>query len=233
MNNITNVNTNIPNKYYSQKAHQSNYSSDINCTMPFGYAAQNNCASITDYKASIYKKIDNMVKKSTDHEDMVWVNLSDECFENMRQNPEYEAWVLDKIQKACNSCKSNNGYAKWTVLNFGASETDFKEVSHSFPDKKTREKEREEEREAREALRKKRKKLLEKKLLEAKLRKQKIERNYTQLKIIDHQKQIQEENKALLFGQNYYPRDHSASLYATAKRRASAYEATFIFYDNP
>lgn len=187
-------------------------------------------SSLTEYKLSIYKQINDMISKSTNNEDMIWVDISDEGFENMKQNPAYEAWVLDKVRQACNSCK-HYGYASWFSLKFGANESDYKEMGHSFPNRKMREMQRKRELEEKKEIQKKRKKQLEKKLLEKLWRKQKTEQIYTQLKILDHRIQVQKENKAIFEGKEFYPQDHSASLYATAKRRAAAYETFFIFRD--
>lgn len=185
--------------------------------------------SMAEYKWSIYNKIQEFAANA-DREDMVWVTISDEGFAAMKQNPAYEAWVLDKIRHAYDSCASD-GCASWVFLSFGSSETDYKETIHSRPDRQTRRRIMEREKAEKEAIRKKRKKQLEKKILEEKWLKQKIEKTYVQLKILDHRIQVQEENKALYFGADFYPEDHSAALYSAAKRRASAYEATFIYHD--
>ncbi len=187
--------------------------------------------SLTHYKLSVYKKIDDMIAKYAGQGDMVWVSISDECFQNMQKNPAYESWVMDKIRQACAACEMK-GYEYCGVLKFGATEADFQETSQCFEDARTRKMRREQEQEAKEALRRKRKKQLEKKLLEEKWYKQRVERNYVQLKILDHRKQVQEENKAALFGQEFELQDHRATLYATAKRRAAAYESTFLYRDH-
>lgn len=187
--------------------------------------------SIEEYKLSIYKQIDGMMAKSVGAGDMVWVSISEECFQNMQRDPAYEAWVLDKVRQACASCGSN-GVDYCSVLKFGATKEDYKETSQCFADKATRKMLREKEAEARRELQRKRKKQQEKKMLEAKWYKQRVERNFIQLKIQDHRKQVQEENKAVLLGKDYDWKDHRATMYATAQRRAAAYEATFVYHDN-
>lgn len=186
--------------------------------------------SMSEYKLSIYNKIEQLAANA-DRGDMVWVTISEECFAAMKQNPSYEAWVLDKIRNAYNSCASD-GCDSWIFLTFGSTEADYQEHIHTMPDRQTRERIREREQEEKENLRKKRKKQLEKKILEEKWRKQEVERAYVRLKILDHQIQVQEENKALRLNKKFYPEDHSASLYAAAKRRASAYESTFLYRNN-
>lgn len=188
--------------------------------------------SIEEYKLSIYKKIDGMLAKSVGQGDMVWVSISDECFQNMQKDPAYESWVLDKVRQACASCE-NNGYEYCSVLKFGATEADYQETSQCFADKATRKMLREKEAEAKRELQKKRKKQQEKKALEEKWYKQRVERNFVQLKIQDHRKQVQEENKAVLFGRDYDWKDHRATMYAAAQRRAAAYESTFVYHDRP
>lgn len=189
-------------------------------------------SSLKEYKNSIYEKIGEYAKNSKGKGDVVWVTISDECFVAMRQNPAYESWVLNKIRYAYASCKED-GYDSWTFLKFGASEADYKEEVHTRPDSKTQRKMREREQEEKKAIELKRKKQLEKKLLEEKWRKQKAERTFVQLKILDHREQVEEENKAIRFGKDFSPKDHRATLYAKAKRRAMAYESTFRYKDSP
>lgn len=199
-------------------------------TSPNSYASEE-YSSMKEYKNSIYEKIGEYAKNSKGKGDMVWVTISDECFVAMRQNPAYESWVLNKIRYAYASCK-DDGYDSWTFLKFGASEAEFKEENHVLPDSKTQKKLREKEQEEKRAIEQKRKKQLEKKLLEEKWRKQKAERTFVQLKILDHQEQIEEENKAIRFNKDFSPKDHRASLYAKAKRKVLAYESTFRYQDN-
>lgn len=187
-------------------------------------------ASMSSYKLSIYNKIDEW-SSHADHGDFVWISISDECFAAMKQNPSYESWVLNKIYNFYSSC-SGDHMDTFAVLQFGPLESDYKETLHTMPDRKMREYLRKQEQDAKKELRKKRLKQYEKKILEKKWTKQEIERIYVQLKIIDHRIQVQNENKALRFGEEFYPADHSASLYAAAKRRASAYESTFIYHDD-
>lgn len=182
----------------------------------------------SEYQLSIYRQINEIVAQNTDREDMIWVSLSDECLARMQQDPAYESWVLDKVRHACEACKGDR-YETWAVLKFGASESDYQEVGRTVPDRRTRERLRQQELDAKKALKEKRKKQLEKKLLEEKWRKQKVERDYVMLKILDHRQQVEEENKAMRCGLQYYPQDHDASLYAAAKRRAHAYESTFLY----
>lgn len=186
---------------------------------------------MTNYKLSVYQKIEEISADYSSHEDFVWITISEECFHSMKQNPTYEAWVLDKIRKSYNSC-TEDGYHSYAFLKFGAQESDFKEISHSFPTRKTQEKLCKKEREEKKSIEKRRKKLQEKKLLEEKWRKQEIQRTYVWLKSLDHRMQTQEENQALRFGTDFYYKDHSASLYAAAKRRVSAYESTFLYRDH-
>ncbi len=193
------------------------------------HTSQETGTSLSEYKISIYKQIKDFSKQSKKG-NVVWLTISDECFTAMKQDPSYESWVLNKIQQAYNS-SAPDGYDSWIFLKFGANKSDYKETVHSTPDRRTQKKLQEKEREERERIRKKRKKELEKKILEQKWHKQLIEKTYVQLKAIDHRIQVQEENKALLLGTEYNYKDHSASLYAAARRRASAYESTFLYRD--
>ena len=195
------------------------------------YGASDGYSSLKEYKLSIYEKIKEFSKDNKGKGDMVWVTIPDECFLAMRQDPAYESWVLGKIRAAYAAC-NDDGYDSWIFLKFGASEADFKQQTHTVPDSKTQKKMRDREQEIKKEIERQRKKRLEKKLLEEKWKKQKAERTYVQLKILDHRHQVEDENKAIRFDKDYTPKDHRASLYATAKRRAYAYESTFRYTDN-
>lgn len=206
-----------------------NISSTGKSTNKYEMPIKQDNSSFLSYKLSIYNKIEEW-SAHADRGDFIWISISDECFAAMQQNPSYENWVLDKIRNFYSSCKGDH-YDTTAVLKFGPQESDYQETVYSRPDHKTREYLRQQEQNAKEELRKKRKKQYEKKLLEQKWLKQEIEKTYVRLKILDHQAQVQKENEALRFHTEFYPADHSASLYAAAKRRASAYEATFLYQD--
>lgn len=195
------------------------------------YTASEEHSSLKEYKLSIYKQIEAFSKENQERGDMVWVTISDECFLAMRQDPAYESWVLGKIRSAYASCNDDD-YDSWTFLRFGAGEADFKKETHTLPSQKLQKKIREREEREKKAVEEQRKKRLEKKLLEEKWRKQRAERAYVQLKILDHRHQVEEEGKAIRFGEDYRPEDHRATLFATAQRRACAYEATFRYADS-
>lgn len=187
--------------------------------------------TMTEYKIDFYNKVKEICKKSGNKDVTVWLTVSEECFIAMKNDPSYESWVLEQINKAYQN-GSCYGYESWLFLKFGAAKSEFKKTVHTFPNRRTLQKMQEKERAAREEIRRKRKKQLEKKLLEEKWRKLEVERTYVQLKSLDHRLQLEQENKALRFGTEFNWKDRSASLYAAAKRKASAYESTFLYRDH-
>lgn len=183
--------------------------------------------SLEEYRNHIYSLILDY-SNNTSKEGEIFVDISEECLLAMKNDKNYESWVLKTIQKAFVS-SSYSGYETFTFLKFGAAKNDFSQQSYSFPDRKTRERLRKLIQEQREAMKKKRKKLLEKKLLEEKWRKQAYQTAYAQLKILDRRIQAQEENRNYLNGKQYYKADHSSSIHAAAKRKANAYKSSFLF----
>lgn len=187
--------------------------------------------SITEYKIEFYQKVKEICKNNASKDVSVWLSISEDCFIAMKKDPSYESWVLEQINDAYQRGPCF-GYESWTFLKFGATKSEFKKTTHSFPNRRTLQKMQEKERAAREEIRRRRKKQLEKKILEEKWRKLEIERTYVQLKSLDHRIQLEQENKALRFGTEFNWKDRSASLYAAAKRKASAYESTFLYRDH-
>lgn len=184
--------------------------------------------SMEAYKLSIYEKISRMPFNPYRNRGDIFMDISEEAFEAMRQDPYYEKWVLDTIQKEF-SAAVPFGSNTITVLSFGAKKEDFKGESWSMPSKRELERMRKESWERKEAIKKKRKKLLDKKRLEEKWKKEAALAAFYQLKRLDHIQQIQEENKALRFHEDYTRQNRDASLLAAARRKTGNYEASFVY----
>lgn len=185
--------------------------------------------TMEQYKLYIYDKISNIPLNPTRNNWDIFVFISEEGFEAMKNNPEYEKWVLDKIRMdfaRIDPFQSNTTQ----VMRFGASKKDYECESYTMPSKRDLERARKECWERKEALKKKLKKMQDRKWLLEKWYKQDVERKYIQLKRLDHADQVQEENRALRFGGEYGMEDRSASIYAAARRKAKFYEASFMYH---
>ena len=55
--------------------------------------------SLDDYKQSIWKKISELPMSTSSRMQSISVQITDEGFEAMKNDPEYEAWVLDTLRR--------------------------------------------------------------------------------------------------------------------------------------
>lgn len=78
--------------------------------------------SMAEYKLYIYDKIGALPVHSSNISDSISVRISDEGFEAMKNDPEYERWVLDclKINFQTPDPWSNMCGGKFVVFHFGA-----------------------------------------------------------------------------------------------------------------
>lgn len=88
--------------------------------------------SITDmtmdeYKAYISDKISQMPMNPSRMQDSISINISEDGFEAMKNDPEYENWVLDYIQRdfMCYDPWTSVCGGSYVVYNFGASKEEF------------------------------------------------------------------------------------------------------------
>lgn len=185
--------------------------------------------TMEQYKAYIYDKISKISLNPTRNNWDIFVFISEEGFEAMKNNPEYEKWVLNTIRK--DFTVMDPFQSKTTqILRFGAAKEEYRGECYTMPSKRDIERARKECWERKEAIKKKLKKLQDRKRLLEKWYKQDIETKYSQLKRLDHADQIQEANRALRFGSDFGMEDRSASIYAAAKRKAKLYEASFLYH---
>lgn len=93
-----------------------------------GNQAPDSGMSLEQYKQRIYDHISNMWRHPSKLLESVSVSITDEGFEAMKNDPEYEKWVLDGIRE------NFAAYNPWTnvcgggycVLTFGATEEDYR-----------------------------------------------------------------------------------------------------------
>lgn len=78
--------------------------------------------SMEEYKLYIYDKIAALPMDSSNMQDSISVHITDEGFEAMKNDPEYEKWVLDSLRSnfQCNDPWSGVCGGKFSVFYFGA-----------------------------------------------------------------------------------------------------------------
>lgn len=107
--------------------------------------------SMDEYKTYIYFKISQIQRQSPQklqRKNFVLADISDEGFEKMKSDPEYESWVLNKI-KTClnyeNTWEKRDG-TNYFILSFGGEKDDLEETfwfSGEFDDMPGQKKEKE------------------------------------------------------------------------------------------
>lgn len=89
--------------------------------------------SMEEYKLYIYDKIAALPVHPSNMQDSVSVHISDEGFEAMKNDPEYEKWVLDTLERnfMCYDPWSSTSGGKFMVFHFGANKKEFRsEIWH-------------------------------------------------------------------------------------------------------
>ena len=78
--------------------------------------------SMAEYKLYIYDKIGALPVHSSNMQDSISVHISDEGFEAMKNDPEYERWVLDCLKTNFRTPDpwSNMCGGKFVIFHFGA-----------------------------------------------------------------------------------------------------------------
>ena len=83
-----------------------------------------------EYKAYIEGQLQNIPRNITRYRDDVTVCISDAGFEAMKNDSEYEAWVLDSVREALSFpdylCGYPGTYGRYDVMQFGATKEDFR-----------------------------------------------------------------------------------------------------------
>ncbi|MBD5458373.1 MAG: hypothetical protein HDR27_07370, partial [Lachnospiraceae bacterium] len=85
-------------------------------------AAERAAMSMAEYKLYLYDKISSLPVHPFNMRDFVAVNISEEGFRAMKNDPEYEKWVLDCLRsnfQAYDPWGARNG-GKYVIFHFGA-----------------------------------------------------------------------------------------------------------------
>lgn len=83
-----------------------------------------------DYKAYIEGELQNIPRNVTRHRDEVTVVISDAGYRAMQSDPDYEAWVLNRVCEELNFpdylCGYPGTYGRYDVQEFGATKEDYR-----------------------------------------------------------------------------------------------------------
>ena len=99
---------------------------------------------MTEYKLYLYEKISALPVHPWNLQDYVAVFISDDGLEAMKNDPEYEAWVLDCLRKnfqACDPWGARCG-GKFVIFHFGATKEECRVESWRPPCRCEEERER-------------------------------------------------------------------------------------------
>lgn len=84
--------------------------------------------SLTEYKSYIYNIISGLTFDPSESRDFIAVNISDEGFEAMKNDPEYEKWVLEKVAEDYFSFNmwGNRHCTRYGIKYFGATKEEYR-----------------------------------------------------------------------------------------------------------
>lgn len=84
--------------------------------------------SMTEYKIYIYNMISALTFDPSESQDFIAVNISDEGFEAMKNDPEYEKWVLSKVKEDYFSFDmwGNRHSVRYGIKYFGATKEEYR-----------------------------------------------------------------------------------------------------------
>lgn len=93
--------------------------------------------TLEEYKQYIYDKIAGMPMDPSQIKNSVAVHITDAGFEAMKQDPEYEAWVLNTVQNDLNFRDpwGGMGAGRYVIHCFGATKEEYRGYSFSKPDR--------------------------------------------------------------------------------------------------
>ncbi|MFG6384271.1 MAG: hypothetical protein K1V96_08450 [Lachnospiraceae bacterium] len=150
--------------------------------------------SLEEYKQYIYNEISNIPVNETQMDSSFIVQISDAGFEAMKNDPEYEKWVLDTLKYDFGFQNPWGSLAggRYVIHNFGATKEEYhgeswhaeskvnsKQSEESFWERRVeRRKKLQEQFEKLQTKKALQKKILEKKLMENKYKQQHIQQSY-------------------------------------------------------
>lgn len=80
--------------------------------------------SLEEYKWDFYRKISKLSGRWNTSGNICSVFISDEGFEAMRSNPEYEKWVMSQINSTCGGYLGRQGRKKYSAVCIGGTKED-------------------------------------------------------------------------------------------------------------
>ena len=153
--------------------------------------------TMEQYKQYIAQKIKQIPMHPSRRNDVISLTISEEGYQAMKNDPEYEAWVLDNLRSIWSQPGFSFGSSTRTYIDIyiGATKEDCRSSSWSVPTYSARDRARERREEYRRELAKKiKKQKLQKQLLEIALQRQERQRTLVK-KLIEHRQEIEKENR--------------------------------------
>ena len=153
--------------------------------------------TMEEYKQYISQQIRQMPVHPSRWQENISVSISEEGYTAMKNDPEYEAWVLENLRSAlaqpgfCFGCTDKI----YTSIYYGASKEECRSETWSVPSRSTSDRARERREENRRRLEKRlKKKRLQKRLAEEAFRRQERQRKLVK-KLIEHRQEIEKGNR--------------------------------------
>ena len=92
--------------------------------------------TLDEYKSYIEGQLQNIPRNITRHRDDVTIVISDEGFQAMQNDSDYEAWVLDSVREELSFpdylCGYPGTYGRHEVIQFGATKEDYRGQSFAI-----------------------------------------------------------------------------------------------------
>lgn len=153
--------------------------------------------TMEQYKQYISQKIKQLPMHPSRRNDCISVTISEEGYRAMKDDPEYEAWVLDNLRAIWSqpSFSFSGSTRTYIDIYIGGTKEDCRSSSWSVPTRSANDRARERQEEYRRRLAKKiKKQKLEKQLREIFLQRQARQRALVK-KLIEHRQEIEKENR--------------------------------------
>ncbi len=153
--------------------------------------------TMEEYKQYIAKKIREIPVHPSRRQEYISVTISEEGYAAMKNDPEYEAWVLNDLRETLSQPGFffGSGDKVYRNLYYGATKEECRSNTWTIPKRDFRERARERREENRRRLEKRiRKQKLQKQLREIAFQRQQRQRALVK-KLIEHRQEIEKENR--------------------------------------
>lgn len=132
--NITGITNSFPTADYfssrkSKKSDESSFAARLNAETNEDSVSAAVCdkkedLSLEEYKLDFYRRISKLSGRWSTSGNICSVFISDEGFEAMRSDPEYEKWVMSQINSTCGGYLGRQGRKKYSAVCIGGTKED-------------------------------------------------------------------------------------------------------------